>query len=324
MMAAPGGCFGFILNDLAPEAEFPYDLGGWTIDRARAAEIEAFRPQLQTIRELLNRPAQRGLPYEATMDDYGGGVGRLYNLPPEDWRYSVVRMREGANPDDGKILDRALRITPDDLRIGGWVDRSGDLTERPVDLKLGQIVYWMQRWAANLVLPQTPNFARASEIFELRRSLNEEQFPGISRAISIFTQLDWLPEDSDAKFLGYFSVLESILTHSPEPLDPVDSITRQLKRNLKLLDHRMPPEENLEFSNFGQNAKSDQVIAKLYAVRSAVAHGGDAKAAFQWLHDRRPHSWRITDSYQLYLRKITQRVLVAALAEPQLVVDLRG
>src|SRR5207247_10961722 len=29
--------------------------------------------------------------------------------------------------------------------------------------------------------------------------------------------------------LGYFAILESLLTHNPKPTDPYDSITRQLK-----------------------------------------------------------------------------------------------
>jgi hypothetical protein len=83
--------------------------------------------------------------------------------------------------------------------------------------------------------------------------------------------------------------------HNPDKYDPVDSITRQLKRNLTLLDHRMPPSENLEFSEF-QNAKSEQVVGKLYGMRSAVAHGGHTSEALKWLNEHRPPGWAVFDT----------------------------
>jgi hypothetical protein len=93
---------------------------------------------------------------------------------------------------------------------------------------------------------------------------------------------------------------------------------------LTLLDHRIPPSENLEFSEF-QNAKSEQVVGKLYGMRSAVAHGGHTSGALKWLNEHRPPGWAVFDTaVHPYLRRITQRVLVAALQEPQLVADLRG
>jgi hypothetical protein len=127
--------------------------------------------------------------------------------------------------------------------------------------------------------------------------------------------------------LGYFGVLEGVLSHAPSPQDPVDSVTRQLKRNLILLDNRAPAGENLGVSEFEGAKDSSQVIAKLYSYRSAIAHGGDGTGDLQWFEDRRPVRWQ-GDPPRLWLhyfmRLLVKRVLVAALREPQLVHDLRA
>jgi hypothetical protein len=90
--------------------------------------------------------------------------------------------------------------------------------------------------------------------------------------------------------LGHFGVLEDLLSHPPEPHDPVDSITRQLRRNLVLLDHHRPPRAGLGL-DASPNATAAQVISHLYSYRSAVAHGGEGAGPVTWLESRRPPGW---------------------------------
>lgn len=67
------------------------------------------------------------------------------------------------------------------------------------------------------------------------------------------------------------------------------------------------------------------MITKLYAVRSAFAHGASADSAMNWLAARRPGEFAESPSWLATLmRQVTRRVLQAALREPQLVTDLRG
>ncbi len=49
-------------------------------------------------------------------------------------------------------------------------------------------------------------------------------------------QLKALPHFSPLRFLGYFAMLESLLTHAPNPSDPYDSITRQVQKRRALLE----------------------------------------------------------------------------------------
>ncbi|WP_157534900.1 HEPN domain-containing protein [Nocardia inohanensis] len=322
-LASAGGQYGVVLNDIANEADFPFELGaGWTIDRASLSEVEVFRPQLEELRKL-GAPFRSGLPYEASIDaDQHQAVGFSWDLTPHQWRYTVVRSRD-ESPTERHKLDQALRIAPCDIRIAGWVEWTSSSSKKTVALNVPECVHYMRRILTNHV-PSVPDFRRTKEIFELRSALDESKYPRIARALTLFAQYDELRDLSDTKFLAHFSVLESLLSHNPALNDSLDSITRQLRRNLKLLDHRMPPEENLGFDKFTRNATADQIIGKLYSIRSAAAHGGNTDEPLKWLNDRRPTGWTFWDHEYSYLRSIVQRILVAALREPQLITDLQG
>jgi hypothetical protein len=176
-------------------------------------------------------------------------------------------------------------------------------------------------------LPEKVDVAHLQDVVALRASLDERQFPGVVRAIELFRELDVVPEHSRTKLLGYFGVVESLLSHAPAPQDPVDSITRQLKRNLILLDHRLPVERGLGLRDFPDVSGPEQVIGRLYSYRSALAHGGDGEDPLAWLERRRPPTWSEwfpRTWLHHFMRRLTQRVLVSALREPQLVTDLKG
>ncbi|AHK35328.1 hypothetical protein Pd630_LPD09088 (plasmid) [Rhodococcus opacus PD630] len=317
------GCFGVILNDLAAESTFPFDLGGWTIDRASTEEMNLIRPPMQALSQLATR--EHAPKYEASIETQHEGQAAFYhfNLPTDAWRYTVVRPG-GEHMDERHKLTQALRICPLDLRIGGWADWQEDPHSAEVNFDFAETGHYFSRKWWTDPTPVIADFTRSREIYELRCALDDEKYPEITRALALFVQLDQLEDFMDAKLLGHFTVLESLLSHAPDKYDPVDSITRQLKRNLVLLDHRMPPNENLELDQFGQNATGEQVISKLYSIRSAAAHGGSNAQAVKWLNDRTPSGWSWSDNISGYVRKLTQRVLVAALREPRLVSDLRG
>jgi hypothetical protein len=114
--------------------------------------------------------------------------------------------------------------------------------------------------------------------------------------------------------LGHFAVLEALLTHPPKPTDPYDSITRQVKKKLALLDRRSQP--GIDYSSFAE-ANRETVWAKMYAYRSTLAHGGaptfDGDLQVLESHDN-----------ALKLVKQTAKMVIRqALIEPQLLADLR-
>lgn len=150
------------------------------------------------------------------------------------------------------------------------------------------------------------------EIEAIRQGL-AHQNRYLSSALQIH-QLKSLPTESPFRFLAYFSVLESLLTHMPEPTDPYDSITRQVKKKIALLNNRFP--RPLDYAAFG-NASTEKVWAKLYKYRSLIAHGGEAR------FDRDLTVLQSPACAFALLRSATKAVARQALVEPQLLADLR-
>jgi hypothetical protein len=143
---------------------------------------------------------------------------------------------------------------------------------------------------------------------------NEAKLIDFDGYIGQLSALKELPRDSPLRFLGYFALLESLLTHAPVPTDPYDSITRQIKKKLTLLEHRLL--YPIDFGEFGTE-KHERIWAKMYDYRSKVAHGG--KPNFTNEH-------KLLKSHQCALnlvRETAKAVITQALREPQLILDLQ-
>jgi len=135
---------------------------------------------------------------------------------------------------------------------------------------------------------------------------------GLARQLG---DLKTLPQESPLRFLGYFALLESLLTHLPNPSDPYESITRQVKQKIALLDNRWTPK--LDYGPFG-GTPAEKVWTKVYAYRSNLAHGG--KPDFT----RGELAALAGPEQALLLVKETVKAVVRhALIEPQLLVNLR-
>ena len=123
-----------------------------------------------------------------------------------------------------------------------------------------------------------------------------------------------LPPRSSLRFLGYFGILESLLIHKPNPEDPYDSITRQVKKKLALLNSRFSTP--IDYKGFG-NMKTEKIWETMYSYRSNLAHGNspDFQKGLKPLGS--------PDRALALLNKTVKAVIRQALIEPQLIDDLR-
>jgi hypothetical protein len=243
---------------------------------------------------------------------------RSAQLPPSDWRYFVVGFR-GPNKDIHSI-EAAAQIASCDLDVVFTVVNSAYGTGR-----IGGVVS-AGRWSPPDMFEMFEgkwhaidvNHDLATEIRSLSDSFTNEQDPVVSdvasRARSLLA-LKSLHRRSSFRVLGYFAALESLLTHKPEPKDPYDSVTRQITKKVALLNHRWTPP--LDYAQFG-NTAPDKIWKLLYEFRSRVAHGSKvdfAKGALKPLKDQHTATE--------FVKQAVKAALRAALAEPQLVADLR-
>jgi hypothetical protein len=152
-------------------------------------------------------------------------------------------------------------------------------------------------------------------------ALDANEFAPIKHAVDLFADLDFVPNFTPLWVLGHFIVWEALLTHNPDPNDPQDSLGRQLRRCIPLLEHRLiaAGEDPIDRS-WAPDMKLDRIIARLYQYRSAIAHG----SAYMGIFKKAPFDaigWPALDDW---IRLMTKRLLRAALREPQLAADLRG
>jgi hypothetical protein len=315
--------FGIVLNDLPKDALVNgKNLGGWILRHAISDELAVCSDQLRKYGALdfLGKPRQ-----EATITPSGNGLRFEYNNDSTQWRYLIVERTANVILNGAKLAE-ASRLSDANLCIELWCTKKSPGSDGPDKSIGGSPVQCVQflGWAADNESLIPFDFEHVAEIVELRAALNEKLYPTIVNAIEMFRSLDVNPPNP-IKTLGYFAILESLLSHAPRPNDSADSIVRQLKRNLILLNNRMDSQRNIGFSEF-REVKPETIISKFYDYRSAIAHGGDTKSIIHSLANL--HNGWTDIPVELwpdrFLRRLVKRVLVHAMREPQLIIDLKG
>jgi hypothetical protein len=109
-------------------------------------------------------------------------------------------------------------------------------------------------------------------------------------------------------------MLEALLTHQPKPSDPYESITRQIKKKVALLDNRWSP--RIDYRRFG-GVDPDKVWEKMYSYRSALAHGAKPNFTGDLQLLRNP------DQALSLVKETVKSIARFALVDPRLLEDLK-
>jgi len=310
--AAVPESYAFVMNVWHLKDAATYTLApGHELRRARPEEILVIKDSIAS-----RGPAPR-LQYmhlwECQWPHPGGTIGFL---PPEEWRYFVVAFR-GSNSTAAE-LESAFDLAPVELEVGLTV------VYHEFDGQVGHGVVWQPGRTFHVLDNAMYNksffvdvsAADIDAIQTIHRQLQEHdhRLVDVKRLATRLSQLKGLPHGSPLRFLGYFGLLESLLTHAPKPSDPYDSITRQVKKKVALLDHRWP--RTLDYSPFG-GASPDTVWSKMYTYRSQVAHGAAPEFTGE-LAVLRSHEAALA-----LIKETVKAVIRQALTESQLLLDLR-
>jgi hypothetical protein len=141
------------------------------------------------------------------------------------------------------------------------------------------------------------------------------KFKTIDKAFEDFLNLNEIPTVSPFRVLGYFAILEILLIKNGG-----DSITNQLKNKISLINNRMESEICIG-DYFSDTPKLSTIIAKLYNLRSQIAHGSFVD--FKEFHIKPKGEPSISIPEFIY-SEILKKVLIHAMKEPQLIDDLRN
>lgn len=309
----PPECFAFVTNvSKIVGAEELTLFQGYKLRRATSREV-------QKIKELLSCSTEglfglRDFPWEYNRDADGNAIP----LPESEWRYFVIAFQEFGMTD--LYLQYTFPLVRLELEVAFLAGPAPTVPGRayPVAIhhsgRLFQLLDQFKLGTANLFDATATDAEEVSRICSLLQS-HDKEVVNIQQIAAQLLEFEALPRGRPALFLAYFGILESLLTHRPQPTDPYDSITRQVKRKVALLNNRWSPQ--IDYSLFG-DAKPDAVWGKMYAYRSSLAHGD--------VPDFKNGELRALggpDNAMALLKSTVKAVSRLALSEPQLIADLK-
>lgn len=318
-----GVAFGIVLEDVAAEHLVETDIGqGWMFSKATPNEQPDCKKYVDRINSLVNSNVFPKIPQECDFVPNEDGNGFTINqiLSPNQWRYCVVRPSGNAALHTDMVTE-ALRISNAELTVEHWGMQMGSFRCFRSSSSVPYPTFNLQAYDHR---PQSIDFEELKECLDLRASLDEDRFKPISLALKRFLSLGRLPR-SDMKVLGYFAVIEGLLSHSPKSNESADSISRQLKRNLILIENRLPASEPIGLSG-KDGTQASNFITGLYGYRSELAHGNSSTTAKDKLAKTlgigQGLDWET--GIDSFLRTLVRRILKQSLREPQLITDLKG
>jgi hypothetical protein len=294
----------------------PSQNGGFTLAAGHVLR-KANEPEIEAIKEVFKDygPDPSWVAWECAKLP----KGKYKQLPEDQWRYFVITFA-GSNATMVEI-ERTLSIALVDVKIA-FTLLTRPFPKRPsyhptIIFEPGRLFYFLQgvRHGSIPFVDITTSDVQSIRILHEQLQLSEHSVVNIKRLIQQILDLEALPPESPLRFLGYFAILESMLTHQPKKTDTIDSITRQIMKKVALLDNRWKP--RIDYGSF-QGAKPDTIWSNMYAYRSSLAHGGEPnfESDLQLLGDH-------TRASNL-LKHTVKAVLRQALIEPQLIVDIRN
>ena len=163
------------------------------------------------------------------------------------------------------------------------------------------------------------NVKELRKIFMLLNDLDEIKYDFIVKALDDFVDLGNISKSSTFKVIGYFSILEHLLTTYKSDLPNSDSLKIQLSKKIMFLNTKF--EKEIQLSDFFKGPHSntiETIVRKLYEYRNDIAHGNksDFENDLQLLKNQR-------NNILEFLKLVLKNVLCYAIEYPQLVSDLK-
>lgn len=307
--------FSHVLDSLNVVAQLPFQLipDHW-FRRAEPDEVKRIKNELTVHPEA-------HLAYEYTFTKSKDGRIQAHRMQPDQWRYYVISF----SPDNRKMTDieYAADLLKNDITLGYTFSESGILYSPfqistffhdPAQLIPGHHFYDPTEQTPTAITDE--DLSQITSNYGLLTDLDTTLYSSVSRAVADFHQTKAISKTVTLKVLSYFSIIESLLTHPPRPIDTTDSVTHQITSKMSLLTKRF--QRNLQYASFFPNAaKPEMAWKKLYEYRNLLAHGDD-------IDFRRKFSIFIsTDTIRSFLVETTKLLILYALKEPEFLADLQ-
>lgn len=316
--------YAFILTPIEVQVELPYEIiPKHYLQKADKGQIRNIKKMLN----VFNAFPISGVPVECFQPPYEQNIiakptdklGSLRyehkSLPPEKWRYWVIRFK-GSNA-ELQELGYALSLMEQDIELGFTFIVHPAIIGEAFGWHAQHLHTYFNDHDRHVIEPKkitSPDLQLAGECYLKIKEL-PKKYPHIKRAFRRFDILRSVPLASELTVIGLFSVIESLLTHAPNKNDPTDSLTRQIKHKMSLVKKRF--QRPIDHSTFFNGINEDNLWAKLYEFRSKIVHGESADIS------SRLSGLKNKMTVIKFLREIVKLLLIQSLREPILLTDLK-
>lgn len=312
--------FAFIVSHLEIDGDLPVEVyPGYVFRAASDFEISIIKSY---INQTVPRDTFRWVPYESYVrkEQQENGYALHYeNLGRDKWKYWVI-VSEAINDRIFHGIELVGHMLPAAFDIGFVLfydlpDMQGDVTGlRPMPIHIIERYSSFEQAYSNAEVLRRDQIEGLKDLYQLLISLPSD-YNFISKALNNFSNLQRIPDSSELKIVGYFSIIESLITHPPRLTESLDSINHQIKNKLILL--RKKYSRQISLNQYFQVAPEKTIWGKLYSYRSDVAHGGDVsfETKYQILKSR--------ESVITFLRDNIKELLLLAFRDPVFISDFR-
>jgi len=293
-------------------------VAGHFLQKASESQIEQIKGHLNThyFRHFTWPPYEYEWLDEA-IDENGNKSRSTRPLPKEKYRYWVISFF-GPNTQTAR-LQLAVNLLKKDLDLGShfMFDKEGKgagiIFGYPnVSSYFEDHLPIFETSGKSIFTVDSSNFSQVEQYFKSIEVAEKEQ-PQIYRSVKDFFQIKSLPRNSDLVVLGYFAILEALITHDPKK--DFDSLNHQISTKMSLLSKRF--ERQLDYGlHFGES-DNEKIWKKLYGYRSALAHGtpADFGTKFKMLKD--------SANVLNFVKEAVKLTLLFAMKETELLADLK-
>lgn len=309
----------FVLSNLSVEGELPYELAdGNFFRRAERNEIEIFRRQLERV---MTGGFYSWPRYDCRVAEEKHGNRTTFHfeeLPEEEWRYWVVSYN-GSNVFSHK-LQKAAFLLETDFDIGLDVIFDEPDQQGKVMGWVGLPLHLIDKYSSsdeaqsNARVLKVKELETLKEIMELVENLPTE-YDFVSHAFKNFSSIRMVPRYSELRTVGYFAIIEALITHSPRLTETLDSISHQIRNKAMLVRKRFG--RRIEMKTYFLPASEEKIWNLLYGYRSCLAHG--SKPDF----DKKFLLLKNQDAVVEFLREFLKELLIFALRDPEFLMDLK-
>lgn len=318
----PNSGLAFVASHISVKGDLPVEiLPGHVFRRARPSEIEHIRKHLD---DAGGGHGLRGewLAYDHAvkkepLESANGHKFSLEPLPEGEWKYWVLAFEGNSLQTIG--LELAALLLPVEIEFAlvllfNEPDQSGGIFGwQTVPLHI------VEKYTGALVFEDcrevsTDDLRSIALLWQQYNAIPQEH-AFVKSAVDTYSLLRRVPQSTPLYAVGLFSIIESLITHAPRLTETLDSINHQITNKIVLL--RKMYSRPIDPAEYFLPLAEDKVWKKLYAYRSAVAHGSAVDFASE-LKVLKDHNTVVE-----FLRDNVKELIKVALRSPEFVSDLR-